>query len=424
MNERDAPAPRAARFAGAVYVVLGLVMNQWFLEAAVSPDGEIEQVEYAIAIAVMQLALVGTGVWTWRSGRSWLVGPAFALVSVGLMFVVLECAFRVLGIEAEYPAARLDQVLKAPGGPTERAPGGFVPLATIRSTYASDPDGYFDEGNVMDHVHNSMGWRDVEHEIEKPDGTFRILGLGDSYLFGQGVRPEDIALSKIGVRLEELRGGRPVETINTGVSGANTKRQLGILTGQGLAYDPDLVILFYVLNDVETDLGGTRPQVDFFRNYTSIYLQADRISEWSRFWGWTRQRFLQLITAKNYVADSMSSFSADSPGWKESRESLAEMHRLTGERDIPFVVVIFPFFHDLDGNYPFQAVHDTVSAYCTSIGVPVLDLRDSYRQFQGRELWVHETDQHPNAEANAIAADATVRFLQGLDGELFDLSAE
>ena len=47
----------------------------------------------------------------------------------------------------------------------------------------------------------------------------------------------------------------------------------------------------------------------------------------------------------------------------------------------------------------------------TRVLAPVLDLRDSYREFRGPELWVHETDQHPNEIAHQIAADATRDFL-------------
>jgi hypothetical protein len=42
----------------------------------------------------------------------------------------------------------------------------------------------------------------------------------------------------------------------------------------------------------------------------------------------------------------------------------------------------------------------------------LLDLRNAYREFNGPELWVHETDQHPNEIAHAIAADAVYAYLK------------
>jgi len=334
------------------------------------------------------------------------------LGSLGLTLLTLEATFRVLGIGPDYHSKRSVEVRIAPGGPDERAPFAFIPLATVRSTYDSDPRGYFDPGNQIDHVHNTAGWRDVEHPLAKPDATFRILGLGDSYLWGQGVRYQDIVLTRLGRALDERVDGITVETINTGVSAFNTVDERDLLAARGLAYAPDLVILFYVLNDVETDTTRRRrPMVEFFVNYTAITQQRDRLSGYSDLWGWARQRVLLTRRGSDYIHRSIESFVGDESKWAQSREALDDIQRMTRERDIPLLVAIFPFFHDLDGDYPFQIVHDVVRAHCESRGIAVIDLRDAYRQFHGPELWVHPIDQHPNEIAHAIAAEAIAAYL-------------
>ena len=412
LREIDFRSRLASRFAAVVYVGVAVGVNPWSLEATIVPDGHIESAAVFAGILLAQAMLFAVGVWVLLQRSDWLIRPAIALASLILTIAGFEAIFRLVGVEAHYPEPRRDQVMRAPGGPTERRPHGFIPRVTVRSTYASNPRGYFEAGNTIDHIHNSMGWRDVEHSVQKPLGVFRILGLGDSYLFGQGVRREDIALTKIGIRLQEgLDIGR-VETINTGTSGTNTSDQLATLREAGLSYDPDLVILFYVPNDVEIDLYDNRQKVEFFRDYTSIYQRPDRLSEFSKLWGWARQRFQQLYTARKHVRDSVAAFSAESPGWRQSREALQQIQQLLRERGSSLLVVIFPFFHNLNGHYPFQKVHDIVSDYCESIGIPVLDLRDSYRDYEGPELWVHATDQHPNEEANEIAAEAVGAYLR------------
>ena len=81
-----------------------------------------------------------------------------------------------------------------------------------------------------------------------------------------------------------------VETINTGFPRMNTWWQLSSLRQRGLAYDPDLVLLFFVLNDVEEKLGEPGPQLEFFSDYQALYQSPDRLSSVSHLWGWARQR--------------------------------------------------------------------------------------------------------------------------------------
>ena len=408
-----ATSVRGGRLVAVVLLSLTVLLcNVWSLERFVVGDGSIESAGARTLIHLLDLVLLFVALSLALRRDAWLLNAALALVAVTLTLGAFELGFRAFGIEANYPAPRENVTIRPPGGPENRAPHAFVPLSTVRMTYASNERGYFDPGNTLDHVHNSAGWRDRERTLEKPEGTLRVLGLGDSYLYGTGVRYEDGVLAKLEVGLNEALAGAPtVETINTGVPGTNTSQHRDLLRSRGWSYDPDVVVLFYVLNDVEQRLFEDGPRIDFFRNYTSVYQRPDLLSRYSRLWGWGRQRFLATAGARRYVRESIAGFTEESPGWIESRTALEDIHRQAQERGVPFLLVIFPFYHDLDGEYPFQPVHDVVRSYAEDAGIPVLDLRDSYREFRGPELWVHETDQHPNEIAHRIAADATRDFL-------------
>ena len=123
-----------------------------------------------------------------------------SLCSTLLVLMVLEIVARLVCEDDLYPPPREDVASPLPGCRGQPVPFGFIPLARIRSVYPDDPRGYFDEGNVIDHDFNRAGWRDTEHTLAKPPNTYRILGLGDSYLFGQGVRFEDICLARRSLR--------------------------------------------------------------------------------------------------------------------------------------------------------------------------------------------------------------------------------
>jgi len=120
-----------------------------------------------------------------------------------------------------------------------------------------DPDlGWANKPNVRTRVEaprfeysvaiNSRGLRDREHPYEKPDGVFRIALLGDSIAWGWGV---DDGLSF--ADLVEERLGPEVEVINLGVPGYGTDQQLWVLEHEARRYDPDLVLLCFLLNDIE-----------------------------------------------------------------------------------------------------------------------------------------------------------------------------
>ncbi len=348
-----------------------------------------------------------------RSGLEGLGNAALAIGSLVLTLALTEGTFRLLGIRAEWHRPRRD-LLAREGTPRPQSDLLEVeaPFSVIRSVYDSDPRGYFGPQCFVDHVHNSAGFRDSEHTIAKPADTVRILGLGDSYLWGQGVRGEDVVLARLGRELGGLSEGRRVETINTGFSGANTVFERDLLNARGLDYDPDLAIVHFVLNDVEDDVDRPGPRIEFFDNYTTLYLSPDALSAWSNLWGWARQRCLVSWRARRYLRHCVATFREDSPGWIHCREALLDIQTTCRRRRIGLLVVVFPFFHELDGAYPFQVVHDAVRGFCEGHGIPVLDLRQAYRGYHGPELWVHPTDQHPNEIAHAIAARAIARRLR------------
>jgi hypothetical protein len=353
-----------------------------------------------------------------RSGLEALGNVALAVGSLVLTLALAEAAFRLLGIRAEWHQPRQDLLVREGRPGLESDPVQVeAPFSLIRSVYDSDPRGYFGPRCFVDHVHNSVGFRDSEHAIAKPAETIRILGLGDSYLWGQGVRAEDVVLARLGRELGGLVEGRRVETINAGFSGANTVFERDLLKARGLDYDPDLVIVHFVLNDVEDDVDRPGPRIEFFDNYTTLYLSPDAPSAWSHLWGWARQRCLVSWRARRYVSHCVATFREDSPGWVHCREALLDIRTTCRRRHIGLLVVVFPFFHELDGAYPFQVVHDAVRGFCEGHGIPVLDLREAYRGYRGPELWVHPTDQHPNELAHAIAARALAQRLRG-DPEL------
>lgn len=98
---------------------------------------------------------------------------------------------------------------------------------------------------------NSLGFRGPEVEQEKPDGVYRIVALGDSVTFGWGVNDEHTYIRRLEVELNRQIQGRRFEVINTGHPMYDTVQEHAMLQRHAMALKPDLVILIYVVNDID-----------------------------------------------------------------------------------------------------------------------------------------------------------------------------
>lgn len=95
---------------------------------------------------------------------------------------------------------------------------------------------------------NSIGFRDYEHPLVKPAGVRRVVLLGDSFLEAIQVPFDRSVTPLLKSRLQNVSGR--TELFNFGVSGFGTAREYLTLREYGLRYKPDLVLLFFVGNDV------------------------------------------------------------------------------------------------------------------------------------------------------------------------------
>jgi hypothetical protein len=93
-------------------------------------------------------------------------------------------------------------------------------------------------GYEIEYRINSRGLRDDETNYAKPEGTFRIVLIGDSRTFGFGVPIE----KHFSMLLEGYF--KDVEVVNMGVGGFGVDQELLYLRSEGFRYEPDLVLAY------------------------------------------------------------------------------------------------------------------------------------------------------------------------------------
>lgn len=109
---------------------------------------------------------------------------------------------------------------------------------------------------------NRDGLRDIEHSTAKPDRTFRIALLGDSFAAAFQVPQEKTFGSVLQKQLNQCSTfkRRKVEIINFGVSGYGTAQELLTLRASVWNYSPDLVLLAFLTgNDVRNNSRSLEP---------------------------------------------------------------------------------------------------------------------------------------------------------------------
>jgi len=188
------------------------------------------------------------------------------LMSIGLSFLIAECVLRKsrpvdTGKSHEFriPHPVYGWVLQ-PGAIYRN----YLPEASARVAYSS------------------AGWRDVEHTKEKPDGVFRILVLGDSFMEAYSVDLKDTFHK----RVEDIvrKSGVNAELINMGVGGYGTLQEYLVFRQEGIVYSPDIVLLgFYVSNDVTNNSMELEAMLvdDKSAIHSRPFLDSNNTPEWT-----------------------------------------------------------------------------------------------------------------------------------------------
>jgi lysophospholipase L1-like esterase len=244
---------------------------------------------------------------------------------------------------------------------------------------------------------NSAGFRDDEFPATLPDEAYRIVVLGDSVAWGWGV-PMAAAFPQVLERQLHERRLQPHTSpivFNLAVDGYSTAQEIRLLETRGLALQPSLVLLSYVLNDPDTSDGGL---AQYYASGMALVALGRRALTpiLDRLHGYPRE-YHHRIHAR-YRDQTITQF--------------RHLGQISRDRQVPILVVLSPVFRfKPEQPYPWQDLHDFIRGLCEANALAFLDL---YASFRGRDAAAYAYDAwHPTSQGHALIAQAIVEYLTG-----------
>ena len=261
---------------------------------------------------------------------------------------------------------------------------------------------------------NAWGMRGPETPAQAPPGTRRVLALGDSQTFGNGVAEDETWPSLLEARLEETAPGVGWQVLNAGVSGTETWQHaiwLDRLLGR---VEVDAVVLGFYVNAV-MPRSATPEAVGISNTWTK---RVGYVAKRSAFFTFAWQSWQRLRAPEGAGDHELGVLRGEggpgvAEGWAEVERSLAEMKARCDAEGIAFVIVVIPRRDQVTGAEPGRAYQARVVEIAAGLGIPVVDVLPALEIAWARapgSLFI-PWDGHNTGAANEVVVDAVASRL-------------
>lgn len=343
-----------------------------------------------------------------RRRRWWFLPLAMAFGLIGGLLIA-EAGLRV------YLAYTFSRRL---GGPTESVPSDVEVDVSLADLLCGDPDreivyrfkpgarGRFMQLPVEI---NSRGFPDAEVSSEKTSRTLRIIGLGDSTMFGWGVRREERYMDLVEARLGEVFAPRyDVEIIVNAVPGWMAIQEIASFHASMLDLNADAVVIQFDPNDIKIPTNMFEP--DFLR-LDRVYLAALRSGPGGQ--------ALDELLEPDYDTPPRKYDSII--GWEPLTQAYRRLKQTCDRKGIELFAITAPRASDAsEPDYDPEAagLHESFAALCSELGIGLIDTNQlGYPYAGGGSLPQGDPslhlpgDAHPSILGHAMMARALLRGL-------------
>ncbi len=263
--------------------------------------------------------------------------------------------------------------------------------------------------------HNSAGIRGPEYTRAKPPGTWRIAFIGDSVTYGLHVEGKQTFAHLLEEQCNR-RGAGPVEILNFGVPGYNPFQEYEMLKTRAGAYHPDLVVMVFSTDDVETspvvmNIGG---EPALFRNQFEDNRLLNNALHWTIF----RHSHLYRLLYKSAALSFVPAGNRFDDVYVQPRvewENVRRVAQWCREHQTRFLLVLSPYLSpyepeggtaaELRDMQRYDEAFDVIRQLARQDRLDVVDLGPLYKQHSGQMKIRRIDHEHLNPEGHRLVAE-------------------
>jgi len=253
---------------------------------------------------------------------------------------------------------------------------------------------------------NQYGFRDKPVANDK---TYNILTLGDSYTAGHGLKNFEERYTNI--LDQKLSAINPeIQVINLGRNGVDTKAEYNLMESfiKDSGIEPDYIILQYFGNDIEDVAINNGMNFEGFARYSDLKFGVSNLVESSYLLNYLYWLYPHG-DMKPYIEFLQEAY-ADSTIFRRHLDDIDLFIDFTNERDIPLLVLIYPFLQDTQLSQVMFI--NRLEQYLNTMNIEYIDASVLVSDLPVSERVINNNDAHPGTLTNKRVAEKILEIIQ------------
>lgn len=260
-------------------------------------------------------------------------------------------------------------------------------------------------------ITNSKGMLGAkEFSYKKPVNTLRIIGIGDSVMSSWGIDPDKTYLRLLNEKLTRAFPHKNTEVLNFAVPGYNTAIEYEIIKTKAIQYNPDLIIIGFVGNDM--DLPNYIRKKVLAKSYLYYFLSTtfQHIKAFLKYPGFHRDNALTDAPSVDefrfvYQQDETPPEYQYMVGYDNYIKTMKNIAKITIEQGIPVVLILE------------KGDHSEKTVALQAVGYHVFDVAQAIDEYvksnnlTASELKIGNGDTHYNEFGHEILAKLLYEYL-------------